>query len=93
VPDDVFAARIELCVMCPERFHDMCGACGCPIQDKASWASEDCGRVKLGDAKKPPLWLRYNGPDQPGVAVVPMAEAAAAAVTGESLGANAGDRQ
>jgi hypothetical protein len=86
VPDDVFAARIELCVMCPERFHDMCGACGCPIQDKASWASEDCGRVKLGDAKKPPLWLRYNGPDQPGVAVVPMAEAVSGATEPVTVG-------
>lgn len=67
VPDDVFNARVELCVMCPDRFHDTCGACGCPIQDKAAWASEDCGRVKLGDPKKPPLWGRYTDPGDAGV--------------------------
>lgn len=36
--------RIELCVMCPDRFADVCGLCRCPVEKKASWASEDCPR-------------------------------------------------
>ena len=75
VPDEVFAARTELCVLCPDRYHDLCGACGCPIAAKASWASEECGRVKLADPKKPLLWGRYDGPNRPGVEVLPLAEA------------------
>jgi len=34
--------RIELCLVCPQRFADVCGKCGCPVQKKASWAAEEC---------------------------------------------------
>jgi len=34
--------RLELCVLCPKRNVDICGACGCPLTTKSSWRSEDC---------------------------------------------------
>lgn len=46
--DEVFAARVELCVVCPLRYADQCGECGCPVEKKASWESEACPRGKWG---------------------------------------------
>lgn len=37
-----FNRRIELCLVCPKRYADLCGECGCPIMEKASWRSEGC---------------------------------------------------
>ena len=60
VPLPVYEARLELCAMCPERFHDGCGACGCPIDKKAAWASEQCGKAKYNDPARPILWDVYT---------------------------------
>jgi hypothetical protein len=40
--DATFESRIELCLLCPERAHDVCSQCGCPIDKKASWAEQGC---------------------------------------------------
>lgn len=48
--DATFEARVEECVMCPNRAGDVCGLCGCPIENKASWAEQSC-------PDKPPRWL------------------------------------
>lgn len=42
VSDEVHASRLELCMLCPNRHHDVCGLCGCPVDKKASWASSEC---------------------------------------------------
>ncbi len=34
--------RMELCLICPSRFHDQCGECGCYIAKKVSLESEKC---------------------------------------------------
>lgn len=52
VNDRVFELRMAECLTCPERVGDQCAACGCPVDAKASWASEDCGLVKKGEAPK-----------------------------------------
>lgn len=49
VSDEVHAARLELCVVCPNRFNDVCGLCGCPVATKASWAEQSC-------PADPPKW-------------------------------------
>lgn len=69
VPPDVFERRLDICADCPDKFHDKCGACGCPLAEKASWASEECGRGKLNPrpVEKPLLWHRYNGPADTGL--------------------------
>lgn len=53
VNDRVFELRMAECLTCPERAGDQCAACGCPVDAKASWASENCGLIKLG---KEPKW-------------------------------------
>lgn len=37
-----FNRRIELCLVCPKKYADICGECGCPLLEKASWRSESC---------------------------------------------------
>ena len=49
VSDEVHAARLELCVVCEHRFHDVCGQCGCPVDKKSSWAEQSC-------PLSPPKW-------------------------------------
>jgi hypothetical protein len=49
VDDETFNQRIELCLLCPERAHDVCSKCGCPIDKKASWAEQQC-------PADPPKW-------------------------------------
>jgi len=53
VSDAVYELRMAECLTCEERVGDRCAACGCPVDAKASWASETCGLVKLG---KEPKW-------------------------------------
>lgn len=59
VNDRVFELRLAECAVCPQRFGDKCGACGCPLDAKASWASESCGMVKIG---REPLWVATSDP-------------------------------
>jgi hypothetical protein len=51
--EEVYNSRIDTCLTCADRFHDMCGGCGCPIRKKASYTSEMCGAKE----PKPPKWL------------------------------------
>lgn len=60
VSDAVFERRMAECLTCPERMGDKCAACGCPVDAKASWASETCGMVKLN---LPPKWSATTNPD------------------------------
>jgi hypothetical protein len=53
VSEEVFNFRMELCLLCPERAHDSCSACGCPLEAKLAYATEPCGLVKLG---REPKW-------------------------------------
>jgi hypothetical protein len=58
---EVLEERMEICTLRPERSFDKCGACGCPLDRKLPWASEECGRAK----KKPPeepLWRAETDP-------------------------------
>lgn len=57
VPDSVWEERMDHCLTCEHRNLDSCSACGCPVQSKASWASEECGLVKLG---LPPKWTKHE---------------------------------
>jgi len=41
-------ARMELCVMCPERSFDVCTKCGCPLSDKLAFATESCPIQRWG---------------------------------------------
>jgi len=54
VSDAVYELRMAECLTCEERIGDRCAACGCPVDAKASWASETCGLVKIG---KQPKWM------------------------------------
>ena len=38
----VMQARLETCMLCPQRNGENCSACGCPLTDKASWRSSEC---------------------------------------------------
>jgi hypothetical protein len=49
VDDETWKGRLELCTLCPNRFYDSCGLCGCPVDKKASWASSEC-------PDNPPRW-------------------------------------
>ncbi len=49
VDDDTFNARLDTCLLCSERAHDICSKCGCPIDNKASWAEQQC-------PADPPKW-------------------------------------
>jgi hypothetical protein len=50
VEDTVYETRLELCLLCPERAHDTCSKCGCPVDKKCSWAEQQC-------PADPPKWL------------------------------------
>jgi len=50
VEDNVYETRLELCLLCPERAHDFCSKCGCPIDRKASWVEQQC-------PADPPRWM------------------------------------
>jgi hypothetical protein len=50
VDDETHERRVELCLLCPERAHDVCSLCGCSIAAKASWAEQQC-------PANPPQWL------------------------------------
>ncbi len=56
---EAFNERMEICVTCEYRYADACGACGCPLEAKLSWASEECGRAKIG---LPVLWGPIDDP-------------------------------
>lgn len=53
VDDEVYVNRLELCLLCPDRAHDVCSKCGCPIDKKASWAEQQC-------PADPPKWTRVR---------------------------------
>jgi len=38
----VYEDRVKICEICPHRNNNKCGKCGCPIDKKASWATEKC---------------------------------------------------
>jgi glycosyltransferase involved in cell wall biosynthesis len=42
VSEEVLNKRIELCSVCPARTGEVCGSCGCPVEKKALWESEQC---------------------------------------------------
>ncbi len=35
-------ARLDVCMTCPLLNNGLCGMCGCPVEEKALWASEIC---------------------------------------------------
>lgn len=39
---EILESRLDVCTTCPQRRDNNCGACGCNIDDKASWLSSDC---------------------------------------------------
>jgi hypothetical protein len=49
VDDETWKGRLDLCMLCPNRFYDTCGLCGCPVDKKTSWASSEC-------PDNPPRW-------------------------------------
>jgi hypothetical protein len=49
VDDETYEKRLELCLLCPERAHDVCSKCGCPVDKKCSWAEQSC-------PADPPKW-------------------------------------
>jgi len=52
---DQYKARLEVCNKCPLRLKNRCThpSCGCFLDKKAWWASEDC-------PDDPPRWPRLN---------------------------------
>jgi hypothetical protein len=34
--------RLEICTLCPKRTGERCARCGCPVDEKASWAEQEC---------------------------------------------------
>lgn len=46
---EVWEARMNACAVCPHRYFDICGHCGCPCAAKASWAEQQC-------PDNPPRW-------------------------------------
>lgn len=47
--DETWAARLDVCMMCPSRAFDTCAECGCPVDKKTSWAEQEC-------PANPPKW-------------------------------------
>jgi hypothetical protein len=39
---ETFNGRLEICALCPLRNEEKCGVCGCPIENKAAWAEQEC---------------------------------------------------
>ena len=51
--DEEIAERLKVCDGCDRQQEGQCGACGCVIAIKATWASETCPLFKwAGDADK-----------------------------------------
>lgn len=42
VSPECFEERLKVCATCPRRNGVHCSACGCPLQDKATWRSSEC---------------------------------------------------
>lgn len=42
VGEEEYKNRIEICNGCDSNIEGKCKECGCPIDKKAKWASEDC---------------------------------------------------
>lgn len=42
VSPECFEERLKVCATCPRRNGVHCSACGCPIQDKATWRTSEC---------------------------------------------------
>lgn len=57
-PKELYEKRLEVCWVCEQRNNERCGACGCPILEKAAWKEQACplGKwqhlVQLEGAKK-----------------------------------------
>jgi hypothetical protein len=41
-PGDLYEKRLEACWVCEQRNGERCGACGCPILEKAAWKEQLC---------------------------------------------------
>lgn len=54
VSDQRWELRMAECLTCPNRHHDVCGLCGCPVEKKASWAEQSC-------PDDPPRWAADEG--------------------------------
>lgn len=46
--EEVMTSRLALCQLCPARNGDRCGKCGCPVEKKASYPTEQCPIGKWG---------------------------------------------
>lgn len=42
VSPELYEARLDTCATCPHRNDGQCSVCGCPLEKKAEWATEDC---------------------------------------------------
>ncbi len=42
VSPELYEARLDACATCPHRNEGQCSVCGCPLEKKAEWATEDC---------------------------------------------------
>lgn len=42
MPDHAYEKRVAACMTCDYRLGDDCAICGCPVHEKARWASERC---------------------------------------------------
>lgn len=41
VPPDVQDARLAICALCEHNRDGTCALCGCPVEAKTAWASEE----------------------------------------------------
>tara|TARA_A100000172_G_C3041210_1_gene110554 strand:- start:741 stop:965 length:225 start_codon:yes stop_codon:yes gene_type:complete len=46
VPRFEYLKRLSTCNECEFREHDVCGVCGCYLEAKAKWNTEDCPKNK-----------------------------------------------
>lgn len=56
VSEETYLHRIKICEECPLNHSGECGLCGCPIEKKALWASEECPDKKwpsLSESSEP----------------------------------------
>ena len=63
VSEEEYKRRLNVCAICPNRADNRCTACGCPIEDKASWQSSFCPVGKWDDP-------HYKGADSLEVRIV-----------------------
>ena len=65
VPDDILAHRLEMCRTCPLLVENQCSLCGCFVEIKTKWASEECPHT-------PKKWTAYKtGDEVPKPACIP----------------------